>query len=398
MEAAAARENAEKLIEELELLQAMPRVEGLTASSLFDRAKPPGSRAQLRGVIVRVSCCGEQVDQKCNDKEGAEACPDWVAAVRQLRAKIARKHGSAECLAKARPREATASTRSEPQLGEKTVLELMRAQLKIQKQQQSIARMERELAQILEAERRALQAEREAVAAREDKASQLKVAEEELNSLLGRVCDDRLLRRATVAASLAELQLAVVSTARLVFQLLLLCDTALSHTTRKPGVEEFWHFWVSPCFGATPIAPPEERTTGLALSLGTKMVLHAPARPPHRLLRMVPPPPAPSATPPSDAPASDSLAPLASLRALIAASSVARASPPTGAGPPSHGPSPFAALLVDAPPFRVRILEDKEHLIPQDSVAFSLRLPPDFLFRSLMDPAAVVMWREVLSS
>eukprot|EP00966_Prymnesium_polylepis_P077616 1798328-Prymnesium_polylepis.1 len=86
---AAAEQDGERLIEEMELLEQMPQVRVLP-SSIFDRARPPGSKAQLRGVIVKVECCKRVVDQKCNDKDATAdptACPTIVEAVRLLRAK-----------------------------------------------------------------------------------------------------------------------------------------------------------------------------------------------------------------------------------------------------------------------------------------------------------------------
>jgi hypothetical protein len=90
-----------QLVEELRLLEQMPQVHRLTERTLFDRALPSGSKAQLRGAIVRVACCNKQVDQKCNDKADEMACPTFIEALQLLRAKIAEKHGSLECLKKA---------------------------------------------------------------------------------------------------------------------------------------------------------------------------------------------------------------------------------------------------------------------------------------------------------
>ncbi|KAL1526429.1 hypothetical protein AB1Y20_015141 [Prymnesium parvum] len=41
---------------------------------------------------------------------------------------------------------------------------------------------------------------------------------------------------------------------------------------------------------------------------------------------------------------------------------------------------------------------DKEYLIPAEAVPFPLHMPPDFLFQSLMDPRAIGLWRNALSS
>ena len=41
-----------QLVEELRLLEQMPQVHRLIERTLFDRALPSGSKAQLRGAIV----------------------------------------------------------------------------------------------------------------------------------------------------------------------------------------------------------------------------------------------------------------------------------------------------------------------------------------------------------
>ena len=97
---AALAAHGEALAAELRALDDMPQVK-LTPASVFDRAKPPGSIAQQRGVICKLRCCGRQLDQKCNDLTGDAACPTHVEAARLLRAKVAKQHGSDACLAKA---------------------------------------------------------------------------------------------------------------------------------------------------------------------------------------------------------------------------------------------------------------------------------------------------------
>ena len=97
---AALAAHGEALAAELWALDDMPQAK-LTRASVFDRAKPPGSVAQLRGVICKLRCCGHQLDQKCNDLTGDAACPTLVEAARMLRAKVEKQHGSAACLAKA---------------------------------------------------------------------------------------------------------------------------------------------------------------------------------------------------------------------------------------------------------------------------------------------------------
>ena len=64
--AAALEAHGERLTNELRQLSEMPQVRMLP-SSLFDRAKPPGSKAQQRGIVVKLSCCKEPIDQKCNN-------------------------------------------------------------------------------------------------------------------------------------------------------------------------------------------------------------------------------------------------------------------------------------------------------------------------------------------
>ena len=90
---AALAAHGEALAAELRALDDMPQVK-LTPASVFDRAKPPGSIAQQRGVICKLRCCGRQLDQKCNDLTGDAACPTQVEAARMLRAKVAKQHGS----------------------------------------------------------------------------------------------------------------------------------------------------------------------------------------------------------------------------------------------------------------------------------------------------------------
>ena len=87
---AALAAHGEALAAELRALDDMPQVK-LTPASVFDRAKPPGSIAQQRGVICKLRCCGRQLDQKCNDLTGDAACPTHVEAARLLRAKVAKQ-------------------------------------------------------------------------------------------------------------------------------------------------------------------------------------------------------------------------------------------------------------------------------------------------------------------
>ena len=65
--AAAIEAGGEELLCELRALEALTQVR-LTQGCVFDRAKPSGSVAQKRGVICKITCCGGQLDVKCNDK------------------------------------------------------------------------------------------------------------------------------------------------------------------------------------------------------------------------------------------------------------------------------------------------------------------------------------------
>ena len=85
---AALTAHGEALAAELRALDEMPQVK-LMPASVFDRATPPGSVAQQRGVICRLLCCGKTLDQKCNNSTDASACPTHVEAARKLRAKVA---------------------------------------------------------------------------------------------------------------------------------------------------------------------------------------------------------------------------------------------------------------------------------------------------------------------
>ena len=84
-------------MEELQLLGQMPQVR-LARSSIFDRAQPPGSKAQLRGVQCKLRCCKQTINVKCNELQGEQACPTHLEAARALRLKVMRLHSSAACL------------------------------------------------------------------------------------------------------------------------------------------------------------------------------------------------------------------------------------------------------------------------------------------------------------
>ena len=93
--------HGEPLLNELAQLAAMPQVM-LTAKSVYDRATPLGSKAQLRGVQFNLRCCtGPPLVRKCNDLAGEKACPTVVEAAQFLRAKVDKEHGSESCLARA---------------------------------------------------------------------------------------------------------------------------------------------------------------------------------------------------------------------------------------------------------------------------------------------------------
>ena len=108
----------EPLVEALRELEAMPQVR-LVQASIFDRAKPLGSKAQARGIVVKLVCYKKPIDQKCNDLQGDAACPTFVEAARVLRhEKVQEKHGSAECLEKVR--EAAAAEGGTSSMGSST--------------------------------------------------------------------------------------------------------------------------------------------------------------------------------------------------------------------------------------------------------------------------------------
>ncbi|KAL1529633.1 hypothetical protein AB1Y20_000575 [Prymnesium parvum] len=96
---AAAMSGKEELKREILLLKAMPQ-DRLLDGSVFDRAMPPGTTAQLRGVVVKLRCCKKPFDQKCNELDGPRACITHADAARLLRQKIVKLHGSEECMKK----------------------------------------------------------------------------------------------------------------------------------------------------------------------------------------------------------------------------------------------------------------------------------------------------------
>jgi hypothetical protein len=151
------------LAEELGLLGELPQVR-LLPNGVFDRGKPLGSRAQLRGVLVSLRCCKGQLDQKCNEFEADDprACPTHLEAARLLRAKVQAKHGSAECLAKARAAlerdESEGSSSSVPAPAANAFAALLGRQVAVQKAQREVARAEESVSRLTRAEEMASRA------------------------------------------------------------------------------------------------------------------------------------------------------------------------------------------------------------------------------------------------
>ena len=87
--------HGDQLATELRLLSELPEVY-LTEKSVFDRGNGRIANKPKRGAICCLLCCGEQLDQKCNDLSGEGACPTVVDAVRLLRAKVEKSlsHGA----------------------------------------------------------------------------------------------------------------------------------------------------------------------------------------------------------------------------------------------------------------------------------------------------------------
>ena len=154
---AAMATNGERLMQQLMLLQQLPQVR-LVPSSVFDRAKPPGSNPQLRGVSCKLRCCNKYIDQKCNALNGENACPTHVEAAEMLRTKVLEKHGSGECMAKA---QATLAAEAEQAAGssssgapvENAFAEMLGRQLAIQKAQRAVVLAETNALRLAEAER-----------------------------------------------------------------------------------------------------------------------------------------------------------------------------------------------------------------------------------------------------
>jgi len=83
--------HGDQLATELRLLSELPQVY-FTEKCVFDRGNGRIGIANKRGAICCLLCCGEQLDQKCNDLSGERACPTVVDAVRLLRAKVEKSH------------------------------------------------------------------------------------------------------------------------------------------------------------------------------------------------------------------------------------------------------------------------------------------------------------------
>ena len=162
--------DGERLMEELRLLEEMPQVR-LVPSSVFYRAKPPGSKPQLRGVSCKLRCCRMPCEVKCNALTDDRACPTHVEAARMLRAKVQEKHGSAECVAKthaAHAADASAAGSSSAAPAERTVVQLMASQLAIQRAHRELKAAQQQLEERAEVERIASEARVAATAALEE--------------------------------------------------------------------------------------------------------------------------------------------------------------------------------------------------------------------------------------
>ena len=157
-------EHGEVLASELRTLGEMSQVK-LGPGAVFDRAKPPGSNAQKRGVICRLRCCGKPLDQKCNNLAGDAACLTHVDAARMLRAKVVREHGSAACLARAEQKLAEEGSGSSGQV-ESAFLVMMGAQLERQRASSELMQAEESMqmlqSKLVAAEKRLEEAQVEA--------------------------------------------------------------------------------------------------------------------------------------------------------------------------------------------------------------------------------------------
>ena len=141
---AACTECGEQLVEELQLLVAMPQVKAPVAGQqpLYDNDQRKAlRRAQQRGARFSLWCCG-QITKKCNAAEGDTACPSWVEAVRHLRRVVETTHSNPSCVALAA--QAAAAARSA--LGAKDAFaEIMGAQLAYQRAAVQVRQLEAEL-------------------------------------------------------------------------------------------------------------------------------------------------------------------------------------------------------------------------------------------------------------
>lgn len=163
--------NAASLDEEMEKLKGMVQARVLPGS-IFDRAMPPGSCAQQRGVVVKLRCCKKSIDQKCNDLNDGRACATQADAARLLRAKIEKSHSSDDCLQKAHQslaNELGAASSSQPA----SAFDLMRREPTLQSARTELARALQRVAKAAEVEAAAI---REHIDA--------KLAEEEVRSTL----------------------------------------------------------------------------------------------------------------------------------------------------------------------------------------------------------------------
>lgn len=138
--------DGELLMAAIRELEELPQVR-VVPSSIFDRAKPPGSVAQQRGVVVKLRCCKKSIDQKCNDLEGDAACPTAIEAARFLRLKVLKKHGSIECFEKAKEALAEEESSNKPLAPKNALSLMMEKELAVQRAQKALKLAEKRSAE-----------------------------------------------------------------------------------------------------------------------------------------------------------------------------------------------------------------------------------------------------------
>ena len=140
--------HGEGLITELAQLAEMPQVR-LTEKSVYDRASPPGSKAQLRGVQFNLRCCTRSpVVKKCNDLVGEKACTTVVEAARFLRALVNRDHSSDSCLVLARQKQAEEGGTSSDLEPQNAFAVMLGARLAQQRAQSALSQAEQQAEQL----------------------------------------------------------------------------------------------------------------------------------------------------------------------------------------------------------------------------------------------------------